>query len=97
MYMYIAIPRSKLKSYGDRAFSVCAPKLWNDIPEIIKCSVNLNTFKRNLKTYLFKRYFNEWLCLISIFNFFTLILKRLRAFGKGAIEIVIYYYIIIII
>ena len=77
----LAIPRSKLKSYGDRAFSVCAPKLWNDIPEIIKCSVNLNTFKRNLKTYLFKRYFNEWLCLISIFNLFTLIVKRLRAFG----------------
>ena len=55
----LAIPRSKLKSYGDRAFSVCAPKLWNDIPEIIKCSVNLKTFNSNLKTYLFKRYFNE--------------------------------------
>ena len=55
----LTIPRSKLKSYGDRAFSVCAPKLWNDIPEIIKCCANLKTFKRNLKTYLFKRYFNE--------------------------------------
>ena len=51
----LVVPRSQLKSYGDRAFSVCAPKLWNDIPEIIKCSVNLKTFKRNLKTYLFKR------------------------------------------
>ena len=55
----LVIPRSKLKSYGDRAFSVCAPKLWNGIPEIIKCSVNLNTFKHNLKTCLVKRYFNE--------------------------------------
>ena len=55
----LVIPRSKLKSYGDRAFSVSAPKLWNDIPETIKCSVDLNAFKRNLKTYLFKRYFNE--------------------------------------
>ena len=53
------IPRSNLKCYGDRAFSVSAPKLWNDIPEIIKCSVDLNTFKRNLKSYLFKCYFNE--------------------------------------
>ena len=53
------IPRSKLKSYGDHAFSVSAPKLWNDIPETIKCSVDLNAFKRNLKTYLFKRYFYE--------------------------------------
>ena len=46
------IPRSKLKSYGDRAFSVSAPKLWNDIPDNIKCSGDLNAFKRNLKTYL---------------------------------------------
>ena len=53
------ISRSKLKSYGDRAFSVSAPKLWNDVPEIIKCSVDLHTFKRYLKTYLFKCYFNE--------------------------------------
>ena len=53
------IPRSKLKSYGDHAFSVSAHKLWNDIPETIKCSVDLNAFKRNLKIYLFKRYFYE--------------------------------------
>ena len=55
----LLIPRSKLKSFGDRAFSVSAPKLWNDILETIKCNVDLNAFKRNLKTYLFKRYFNE--------------------------------------
>ena len=55
----LLIPRSKLKSYGDRAFSVSAPKLWNDVPDIIKCSVDLKAFKRNLKTYLLKRYFNE--------------------------------------
>ena len=56
----LVIPRSRLKSYGDRGSSVSAPKLWNDIPETIKCSVDLNAFKRNLKTYLFKRYFYEW-------------------------------------
>ena len=55
----LVIPRFKLKSYGDRAFSVSAPKLWHEISETIKCSVDLNAFKRNLKTYLFKRYFYE--------------------------------------
>ena len=30
----------------------------DDIRETIKCSENLNSFKRNLKTSLFKRYFN---------------------------------------
>ena len=37
----LVIPRSQLKSHGDRAFSVSAPKLWNDIPETIKCGVLL--------------------------------------------------------
>ena len=55
----LGVPRSKLKSYGDHAFSVAAPRLWNDIPDSIKCSEDLSSFKRNLKTYLFKCYFNE--------------------------------------
>jgi len=52
------ISRSRLKFYGDRAFSVCAPKLWNNLPEHIKCSPNRRTFKSSLKTHLFKYYFN---------------------------------------
>ena len=45
------IPHSKLKSYGDCAFSAYAPKLWNDIQETMKCSADLTSFKCNLKTY----------------------------------------------
>ena len=37
----LVIPRSKLKSYGNRAFSASAPKLWNDIPDTIKCRADL--------------------------------------------------------
>ena len=47
----LVVPRSKLKSYGDHAFSVAAARLWNDIPDSIKCSEDLSSFKRNLKTY----------------------------------------------
>ena len=54
----LVIPRSRLKFYGDRAFSVCAPKLWNNLPEHIKCSSNLRNLTSSLKTHLFKRYFN---------------------------------------
>ena len=28
----LAVPFSNMKSYGDRAFSICTPKLWNDLP-----------------------------------------------------------------
>jgi len=40
----LVIPRSRLKFYGYRAFSVCAPKLWNNLPEHIKCSSALFQF-----------------------------------------------------
>ena len=46
-----------LKSYGSRAFAVASPQLWNDLPEQIKNSDNLQTFKTRLKTYLFKEIF----------------------------------------
>ena len=52
-------PRSRLKSYGDRAFSVCAPRRWNTLSSEYKCSFNLISFKRSLKTYPFKHYFSE--------------------------------------
>ena len=54
----LVIPRSRLKIYGDHACSVCAPKLSNNLPEHIKCSLNLHTSKSSLKIHLFKCYFN---------------------------------------
>jgi len=52
----LVILRSRLKFYGDRAFSVYAPKLWNNLPEHIKCRPNLCTFKSSLKTHLFTHF-----------------------------------------
>ena len=34
----LEVPNVRLKSYGDRAFSVAAPKHWNEIPLDIKLS-----------------------------------------------------------
>ena len=45
------------KIYGQRAFSVCAPVLWNDLPFEIKTARNVDSFKRNLKTYLFTQFY----------------------------------------
>ena len=46
------------KRYGDRAFSVAGPVLWNKLPMFLKKSPSVDSFKRNLKTYLFKRAHN---------------------------------------
>ena len=50
--------RFTTKSYGWRAFNVCAPFLLNDLPLFLRKSENVNIFIRNLKTYLFKKSFS---------------------------------------
>ena len=47
-------PSYTTKSYGFRPFSVSAPCLWNKLSMDIKCSPSIATFKRKLKTLLFK-------------------------------------------
>ena len=48
--------RSRLVTFGDRAFSCVAPKLWNQLPSFIRESGSTPVFKKNLKTLLFGRY-----------------------------------------
>ena len=44
---------------SDRAFSVCALKLWNILPSELKNLTSLTEFKRDLKTFLFRCVFNN--------------------------------------
>ena len=46
-------PIAKLKTYGDRAYSVAGPKLSNKLPLDIRLSSAVTVFKTNLKTCLF--------------------------------------------
>ena len=46
--------KARLINYGDRAFYIYAPKLWNNLPIEIRKSKSLELFKRHLKTHLFK-------------------------------------------
>ena len=48
--------RSITKTYGDEAFSVCAPKQWNSLPLDLGKSPSLTGFKKELKTYLFRQF-----------------------------------------
>ena len=50
-------PCCNLKTYGERAFSVAAPRLWNALPLNIRNCKTITTFKSALKTHLFKSYF----------------------------------------
>lgn len=49
----LTFPGSRLKTYGDHAFSHAAPVLWNSLPQELQNQTNLTSFKTCLKTHLF--------------------------------------------
>lgn len=53
----LVIPRCR-RSFGNRAYSVAAPILWNALPCALKDLECHATFKTHLKTYLFKEAYN---------------------------------------
>jgi len=57
----MVVPRSRLK-FGERAFSIAAPRAWNSIPADLRTTLNTATFKKNPKTFLFSEsYSTFWL------------------------------------
>ena len=55
------VPRTR-RRFGDRAFAVAAPRVWNSLPTDIKLHRSTTTsFKRRLKTVLFNRGFAEYM------------------------------------
>ena len=46
------VSRTRTK-FGDRAFSVAGPTVWNCLPESARSAETFDSFKRKLKTYLF--------------------------------------------
>jgi len=44
------VPQTK---FGDRAFSVAGPTVWNSLPESVRSAETLASFKHKLRTYLF--------------------------------------------
>ena len=54
----LVVPRVKNISYGDRSYSIAAPRLWNTLPCELRSSSSVTTFRTNLKTYLFRTAYN---------------------------------------
>ncbi len=55
----LVVPSVRLATMGSRAFSCAAPNLWNSLPQSIRESDCLTTFKSCLKTYLFRLAFSD--------------------------------------
>ena len=53
----LEVPMTRTRA-GDRAFSTAGPLLWNALPDDMRSLMNLETFKKLLKTYLFQDYYD---------------------------------------
>ena len=54
-HLCLTFPKiTKTKSYGDRAFAIAAPTVWNNLPIKLRAIANHGAFKKGLKTHLFK-------------------------------------------
>lgn len=51
----LVVPRVNLKTFGDRTFYHVAPKLWNTLPLDLRNVTSTDSFKRQLKTILFRQ------------------------------------------
>ena len=53
----LEVPKSRLRTVGDRSFSFAAAKSWNELPKNIRLCTSVASFKNSLKTHLFKKHF----------------------------------------
>ena len=52
----LIVPYVKYKIFVAQAFSVSGPRLWNSLPMDIPNTEDIDTFKSELKTYLFPKF-----------------------------------------
>ena len=59
----LLVPPSRRSTLGDRSFFVAAQRAWNALPGALRSATSLSTFRRDLKTALFRRSFRliDWL------------------------------------
>ena len=53
----LEVPRTTRHTFAARSFRVRGPTLWNQLPEQIKQIEDNSTFKKDLKTFYFRKAF----------------------------------------
>jgi len=56
----LMVPRTRLRTVGDRAFGIAGAHVWNDLPSSVVSAPSLAVIKKNLKTHLFRQSYSHW-------------------------------------
>ena len=73
-------PWENLKTYGERAFSIAAPMLWNKLQLQIRFSSSEAVLEANLKTYLFKHAFDLYVLFVILLYYIAHLIRRILTF-----------------
>ena len=52
---HLQVPKVKKSTFGGRSFSFVSASLWNQLPDDLRFETNIESFKKQLKTYLFQQ------------------------------------------
>ena len=52
------VPSFRLSTVGSRVFPIAGAKVWNSLPDDVTSAPSLSTFRRHLKTHLFRCCYN---------------------------------------
>jgi len=55
----VVVPSTRRSTLGDRAFPVASARAWNSLPSSVRNAPSLTTFRRELKTVLFRSSFDN--------------------------------------
>ena len=55
----LSVPKVRTRKFGERAFSYAAPMMWNSLPVQIRNIDSTPSFKRSLKTHLFRQHYQQ--------------------------------------
>jgi len=55
----LVVPSTRRSTLGDRAFQVASARAWNSLPSSVRNALSLTTFRRELKTVLFRSSFDN--------------------------------------
>ena len=55
----LVVQKYRLKNFGARSFETAAPALWNSLESQIRLQKTLTSFRRLLKTHLFRQAFGD--------------------------------------
>ena len=54
----LCVPTIRRQTFASRSLSYAGPRGWNDLPKRVRYAIDLEDFKKELKTFLFRKYFN---------------------------------------